>query len=518
MIDLFGLEFKGFTDNISTMKVVLLLLCLGLAVSAAAHRTSDEHRERLALVVTTDSSPSTRANSVSGILPRAILNHYQYLSYGHNNQYEVMIRPEGMDRDSVLARLRREGYTLVMVVMPDASLATYSRIVADSHRRRYFAEIGGFLNISLGYQIHRFVDSKWQLQETDLIIENSRRPTGRPRYGIDRPMTSGTTDIEPYRHVVQRAVATLFDAMPSVPGNGAVPAQVVPVRVEPGNALNEAIVKAASGSLVRQFGTGLHIVSEGVDSDGPDADCDVRAWLRGDTLNVEVETMLSPGYRFSRRRSELGTSRLGRNQIYIRVQRASEGQDMDWRAQENGLTLLHETGHSMGCLHVGDIGSVMNHTEHWSGADDFDPVNDRIARAALSGELTFDSPAGYLSFVSTVLQESDYGLADYPAFFYRYLSHGANRRMAKLLRAAIGRQSYLEAVDAYGLLMAGRSEFAAALFRKAVEADPHQAALYHYLSLATTGVESQQARGEATRLGYAPALEGHGLRVAYRSP
>lgn len=488
-------------------RMILVTLCILLAPAVPAGELSPPRSDGLAVLVHVSTGPE----AIDSLLVPTVTAHLRQLLRTRGDRF--LLR-QSLDSDTS-RRPDADGYSHLLVIAVDGTIQSRPAVAVDSHRRRYLTSVGDCLDLSLRYTLYAGPAADSKPVRSGSVTAAARL---LPRGG---PSRQPGVSCEPYDRVIQRALDTLLSPV-GVAGRRMVnPRCFIPVIVYYANPRPDSgyasiitrTVERASDALIAQFNTGLRVVAgrylpeEELSPGSLTGDQGrLNRMLRagGDTIVVVVHPPAGPeddDYR----RTEVGLSQLGRRFVVMSLLPFSDSVDSVWYPIRNSLTLLHEVGHSFGALHVSDAHSVMSPYTTWTNSDLFDPVNARIVEAALDGRLTFEDPVVYLGFVSGVLASTPYSLADYPSFFHDYLSYGDNRRIRGRLREAIGRQSFLLAVDGYQLLASGKEKAAAQYFRRAMEFDPHQAALYYYLSLAATGEEALEAREAAAGMGYLEA-------------
>ncbi len=455
-------------------------------------------------------------------LRQAVRNHLAgFLDY-RGDAYRLVTTDDRLGTLEAVRSAATGEFTDAVLLRVEGEQSDEQMLRTDSHRRRYYTLTRGCLDMTLTVVRLKPKGTGWRIVDSTTFRERSHTVTA----------PDGSRNCEDYEQVVQRAIDRSFGPATAgaVPGTATVAAlptilyipreMLLDSIITPDGA--RALLRCAGAPLERQFGVRLEVAGIkilpyrfGLGGSIRESQRRMRRYLGddSDTLRVVLNHQLTADEsKSNQRRDELGLSHLGRRLVVVNLLPRISPEDTVWYSVANGLTILHEIGHTLGAIHVSDINSVMTHFATWVGADRLDPVNDQIVRAALGGRLTFDDPATYLAFVSTVLAGTAYNLADYPAFFFEYLDYPGNRRLRDTLRAAIGRQSYLRAADGYGLLVLGNRKKAAGLLRRALGDDPHQASLYYYLAGATDGAESADASRTATRMGYLMALD-EGERV-----
>ena len=524
-----NLYFKGFNSRIEYMSKYLLLILLFSTVfqTAIAGKRPTPSTPKAALVVQIKNDRINHTSSHrDSLLAIASQNYCKYYRYIKGEQYDTLIFISRNTTDSFLEDLRQHKFTDVVYVNPTGIITSRNRIVADSHNRRRVAKIDGYLDFTISYSYYNINNGQWRLILSDTIIEQAD-PNWNNRIGYSRQFAERHATPEPYEYIIQRAISKMYVQLPALQSTKSnTRLQTIPVRLFIAPSLYKQqhrtilsrvrnIVSLASFSLEKQFQVGLAIVDIDTTSYTREPLSDLQGaidWLssqfprNADTLMIIIHNQLSADeYFHTRKHDNIGLSQLGKNRIAINLLPAGNRNDHSGDNINDGLVLLHEIGHSFGAIHTSDIHAVMSHTMNWVSSDWFDPVNSRIIRAALHKELTFEDLSSYLHFVSQVIQHSSYYLTDYPEFFYHNLTTGQNRIFARKLRSAIRRTSFVQSADAYGLLLQGKTQQAAGIFRKLIYQDPKQAALYYYLSVAGEGSEARNAHSVAVQMGFLKA-------------
>lgn len=143
--------------------------------------------------------------------------------------------------------------------------------------------------------------------------------------------------------------------------------------------------------------------------------------------------------------------------------------DPDFWLLYNGAALIHEFGHLLGCIHVNDLGSVMNPTIDWAVSTRYDSFNVQVARSQAEGRRgtdqllvgilnDLDTPHGRLVDIVALTNQFAESRGDSPAGLSPLFEIG---RLAQLL-ADNQRDSALSLVD------------------RLIRQFPKQAALYFY--------------------------------------
>ncbi|MDH4157130.1 MAG: hypothetical protein OEW00_07635 [candidate division Zixibacteria bacterium] len=459
----------------------------------------------------------------------AVSNYCDYYFYRIGRPSEISLLSSGLSVQQRLAQMDLAHYASIVHLKPEGDFRTRTVTVRDERRVSHFVQVPGFADISLQYRLVTIDGGRIAGEKKGLVRADA------DRYWLKRSTAIGSRELdslvaaspEPIEYVIQRCLEKVLRQVSEGPKPLETPGEPIPslvyvdsslIRENPGQWARSAreLHELASRYFFHSFNHSFRA-------------CDVRpidlpaepgSSLRytygrfkgkvaaaGDTLIVgmcintdPVDYFLHKGY------DQVGVSDIGQRRVIISTLPRPTFSSGFWEPHFNGLTLLHEIGHSFGAIHASDMNSVMSHTTTWLASARFDPFNRRVIEAALSGELTFDEPEKYLSFVSETLTKINYGLVDYPSFFYHFLEHGENQTIRKNLLDAVPHRPHVFAARAYGLLMAGKHSAAARLFRQAIKTDSTQASLYYYLALATTGPESVAAMQKAADLGYFLAL------------
>jgi len=231
---------------------------------------------------------------------------------------------------------------------------------------------------------------------------------------------------------------------------------------------------------------------------------------RGDTLvvfcyNQPVDDSLGG---MASVRHELGRAQTGRRLVLLEGLPYPVDSDQLWLPFDNSQNLIHELGHALGAVHVSDIKSVMNPVATWYGTTRFDELNHQIVTAALEGELSFESKTGYLEYLSRSIEESAYGLCDFPSVLALYLEMGRGRSWrSRHLREAVASQWQINAAEGFLAMRMGRPALAAEKFKLSLEGARHQAAPVYYLSRVVDPDLGERIRRKAAAMGYYRAAE-----------
>jgi len=514
------------------MKRILLplfLIFLALQIEAV-ERVNNQKLKTVVLVETgLDTKGSTVFSPLNMTLALAVRNYTNYYLYKTSRDYEIYLLDSSLTYGKYMNQINLSDYQAILYLRPDGNLEKQTVTVRDSRRIRHFKKIEKFLDFSLEYKIFTIHKGQENITKEGRIHEKAKpqwfRNTSEDTfYQIDSLIKSTP---EPFEYIIQRALLRVLEILPSSKPALDESHASIPTRLQADSSfiLNHPddwqksfvdILHTASWSFRNSFDQALSVVSVQTTRVIPSNKPTLRHLhdilkkqnsVSRDTLEVTIFNYTDPiDHFFGNSYEEIGLADLGHSRIILNeLPHPKKSYDF-WDSYFNGLTLLHEIGHSFGAIHVSDMNSVMNHGNSWLASDMFDPFNRQIIRAALSGELKFDDPVKYVSFVSEKLNATTYSLVDYPKFFYRYLTYGKNKKIFKKLKSAISRSSYITAAEAFGYLKTGYLNDAARLFKKALEDDPHQASLYYYLALATTGEESEKAMNKAAEMGYYKAI------------
>ncbi|MFH2048373.1 MAG: hypothetical protein ABIJ12_02915 [bacterium] len=458
----------------------------------------------------------------SSLIMKAIDNYCYHYLLNNQARFQILISENSTDKDSLISSLFHRYFTKILFIKPNIGYFSSNKIVTDRHGRKYFRTINNNLDLKINYQEYILERGEWLEGKAGRLNEKGQREWYDHKVRYQRGNENIIGRAEPYEFVIQRGVEKLFEDISLPENQTAMHNKSIPIKIFSGRAMSagkdtveyKEIIDFASSLFYNQFGYDLKLTCiENLDSSVDENvlysyQLNSGNYFFGDTIRAFIfEKFDFPEYYNSKTISEIGYSRLGNEAIRIKLFPSRVQAGFDWNSYFNALTLLHEIGHIFGAIHASDINSIMNYSYSWIGPRDYDPVNAKIMKAVMQGKVHPDDAAKYLSFVSTTLQETDYGLIDFPSFFYEFLNLGKNKKYCDKLRAAIGYMPYLLAVDGYTMLKEGNLEQAAALFRQAIRFEPNQASLHYYLSLVTQGKESIQARQNAARMGYLDALD-----------
>lgn len=529
MIGYFEYKYKFFNKTKLTINSILYLLAVYvfcLNTSNADIRPSNED-SGLAVVIENNSNYNN-ANypfGISNLIITAFENYCYHYLYNNEVKFQVFTTNNISKTDSLISSLSHKYFTKIFFMKVRDLYFTTNNIVTDSHRRKYFRHINNNLDLVIHYQEYNYKNGDWTGGDKQLLKERCKKNW----YNSEIMSMRGNENIvgraEPYEFVIQRAVDRLLSNIKLPERKPNISKNMIPLNIYLGNDLDSSIrirnenyykqiINYASNQFYNQFSFGLDLKGiERIDS-LIDDESFYNSQLNSnyhffiDTIKTFIFSQFDFWeYYNSSRITEIGHSRLGNRVIRIKLFPEREQSGYDWNNYFNSLTLLHEIGHSFGAIHASDINSIMNYSYSWVGPKSYDPVNAKIIKASLQGKIHPLDAAKYLAFISQTLQNTDYGLIDFPSFFYDFLRLENNKKYFAKLKGAIGYRPYLLAIDGYAMLKEGEYEKAANLFREAIRYEPEQASLQYYLSLVTKGKESFQARREALKRGYVDAVE-----------
>lgn len=521
MIGYFKDKYKFFRMMKNKMILILLLIIVSFIgiTSIRADIKPTEADSGMAVIIERRGGDADAGGVLekSSLIMKAIENYcYHYLS---NNQaiFQIFLSENSTNKDSLISSLFHRYFTRILFVKPNIGYFRSNKIVTDNHGRKYFKAVNNNLELKINYQGYTYERGGWSEGEIRRIYESGEREW----YEYEIKYLRGNEDIvgraEPYELVVQRAVEKLFEDISRPEKQTALQNKNIPIIIYSKRdslaGMDRAgfieMIEYASSLFYQGFGYDLRLnriedLDSSVDENALfNYQLNTGNYNYGDTIRAFIfEKFDFPEYYNSRTINEIGYSRLGNKAVRIKLSPDRGEGDFDWNTYFDALTLLHEMGHSFGAIHASDINSIMNYSYSWIGPREYDPVNTKIILAGLQKKINPEDAAKYLSFISTTLQETDYGLIDFPSFFYEYLKLGKNKKYNDKLRSAIGFQPFLSAIDGYAMMKVGNFEQAAMFLRQAIRFEPNQAAPHYYLSLVTKGKEAIQARQNAARMGY----------------
>lgn len=502
--------------------VLVVLSCRITPAWAADLRDPTDCRRVIFLIDTT--RPSISDGIRPPALTRALCNYAEYAAFKRGWEFVAILSDESQSIDTVMTE--DSGPVLAVIALDCRLVCGSGTDSPDSFREPIALEM---LPANTRLVVER---RRWEPDAADAppVRHDTLSLEGPPSHHVygttPDPAGTRTSSLAAWQQLLQEVISVVMppyqgrrqlvytgESMPCVVMVDSRLANTWPSGWEAG--LRD-LLGYASYALSPQFGVRLQaarILLVAVSSDVGSPLYQIHRLVRdhtpahGDTLVVMLyvldtgATATQFGYA-----GELGLADVGKRLITVGVTPPRDEEQHQWWAFYAGLVLLHEFGHALGGIHVGDMYSVMNSTVTGVASHEYDPANARIIREALEGQLAFDSLTTYLSAMSNTLRSVDYGLADYPGIIHDYLAAAAGSPTADWLRAAVEHQPFLLAADAFGLLEEGRRAEAARLLRQALRQTPHQASLYYYLALAVDDEQSEAALRKAAQLGYYPAI------------
>jgi len=526
MIGYLEYKYKFFDISQRILKSILILLIVLILSfgSTIADVKPTEVDFGLAVVIDQNSfsGEPERLLEKNNLILNAIENYcYHYLNQ-KGSRFEVFVSENRDKEDSLISSLSKKYFTKIIIIKPHISYFSRNKIVNDNHGRKYFKTILNNLELKINYIEYHYFKGDWIKSEIRRINETGKREWYDTEIKYMRGNASITGRAEPYEFVIQRAIEKIFDNISLTDKKSVIQNKSIPLKIYSGNNLKREerennyheIINFASPLFNNQFGFVLKFAGmENLDS-LIDEDSLYSIQLNSGNLFFRdtIRTYIFEQFDFldyfnSGAIREIGYSRLGNKAIRIKLYPDRKQSDFDWNSYFNSLTMLHEIGHSFGAIHALDINSIMNYSYSWVGPKHYDPVNAKIIEASLQGRIHPSDAAKYVAFISKTLKDTDYGLIDFPSFFYNFLKLEKNKKYLDKLRNAIWYRPYLLAIDGYAMIQEGSLEKAANLFREAIRYEPDQASLYYYLSLVTQGKESMEARLNALRMGYVDAID-----------
>jgi hypothetical protein len=203
---------------------------------------------------------------------------------------------------------------------------------------------------------------------------------------------------------------------------------------------------------------------------------------------------------------QIGLSDLASRNILIASLSPPNREIMEWKAFQNGHSILHEAGHMLGAMHVSDLNSIMNTHTTWVGATEFDRLNSLVIESYLKNGKSKNSVTSYLEFLVEAIEQTGYKQSDFPAFFDGYME--INKLTAEDLKFSADGfgESINYAIDGYRELLDKNSDSAKSCFYRALVYDSTQGATHYYMSKATSGSISELHLKKAAELGFYKAI------------
>ncbi len=529
MIGNFDYKYKFFNIMKLFFKSVLPLLavnivCLNSLVAGVRPSNVDS-----GLAVVIGSNINKAAFEIPLGMDELIITAFENYCYHFLNKnmvkFQIFTTNDISKTDSLASSFFHKNFTQIIFIKINDYYSTVNKVVTDKHGRKYFSQIDNNLELRVNFQEYNYEDVEWSIDENQRLDEQSKRDW----YDTDIKYMRGNENIvgraEPYEFVIQRVINRLFEYVKLPERKSHNSKKMIPLKIYLGSNLRSSlnfenrnqyqeIIDYASDRFYNDFGFGLSLTQIEMIDSLADEESFYNYQLNSDYhfYTDTIKTYIFRQFDFwdyfkSNSIREIGYSRLGNRVIRIKLFPKREQSGFDWNVYFNSLTLLHEIGHSFGAIHASDYNSIMNYAYSWVGPKTYDPVNAKIIKACMRGKIHPLDAAKYLAFISETLQSSDYGLIDFPSFFYDYLKLENNKKYSAKLRGAIKYRPYLLAIDGYAMLQEGEFEQAANLFREAIRFEPLQASLHYYLSLVTKGTESLQAKRNALMMGYVDAID-----------
>jgi hypothetical protein len=204
--------------------------------------------------------------------------------------------------------------------------------------------------------------------------------------------------------------------------------------------------------------------------------------------------------------NQIGLSDLARGNILIASLSPPNRETSEWKAFQNGHSILHEIGHLLGAMHVSDLNSIMNTHTTWVGSTDFDSLNLLAIKSYQKNKRQSSSVTNYIEMLVDCIDLSGYKKSDFPAFFDGYME--LNKIKSDDLEFDVDGfgTSVSYAVDGYRQLLDKNLDSAESCFYKALICDSTQGATHYYLSKSTTGALSELHLQKAAELGFYKAV------------
>ncbi|PKK83757.1 MAG: hypothetical protein CVT49_06985 [candidate division Zixibacteria bacterium HGW-Zixibacteria-1] len=455
-------------------------------------------------------------------LDQSLRNHLDFYLWSRGWDFEFVPKDAAGKIDSVIKAGAVSGaqYLLNIDVTPTFKTAKV-RTNSDTGNKKI--KYGGFLELELAVSLKNLTSGQMWPESRNVTCE-SRKEWVRDGDGF---LSSDQTLPEPPDYVIMRALSEALEFLPVSEPVILYSKQDIPLYMILNTAAADQwdnkdvsdvrlALAYASRSLQRQFGIGLRPVGFGRLMDDSVSFEGIQRFFnlllktepkRPDTFTIAVFDPVHPEDFFKRvQPSRIGLSDLGRHfSLVSRLQPPNEDV-AKWISCMNGQLLLHEIGHLMGAIHVSDLHSIMNPVTAWVASDQFDILNRRIIEARRPAGFSNGNVKDYLKLIADALDNSGYGLADYPAVYFSYIN--INRFM--LQRDTFGEdgvgQSIPYAVAGMQMYLIKNLESARDNFYKALVRDTSQASIQYYLSKVTSGKLSELHLKKAAEMGYYRAI------------
>jgi len=451
-------------------------------------------------------------------LAACLKNHLDYILWYNGWDYDIT--DTGLSNESIINLGCR--YRLDLKVKASFKSLKIQAVNGGKNKKGNYT---GLLSAKLALSFFDLKEDNRPILENHKVSGKSR--TKWVRLPDGEYMSSDRTIPEPPDFVIKRLLSRALDFLPSYKPRHLNLKGDIPVYV----LLDKHITATwqefeksdvylsllyTSRSLQRQFGFGLKISGYDEMTVGGITFDDIQRLFdrqlkpvsrRPDTLTVAIFDPINPERFYSRvAPSRIGLSDLGRQVSLMARLLPPDNETSDWGALINGQLILHEIGHLFGAVHVSDLKSIMNPYTTWVSSDRFDPLNFGIVKQCRRGNLPVKSVAAYLTLVADRIDQSGYGLADYPPFFFSYV----NLNQYKLRDSDYGGTDVGRAIPyaAIGYRMYLLKDYAAArdFFYKALACAPTQAAIHYYLSKTTSGKLSEVHLNKSAAMGFYRAL------------